>query len=168
MSYRVHGILQARILEWVAVPFSRASSQPRGWTQVFHIADGFFTSWAPRELSLSQNGQTDHVCTHVLCVCVCVGAQFCMCGCVLAWRIPGAEELGGLLTMGSQSRTRLKRLSSSSSSSRLRETGWEWKKEKSHWTKILLGYVGIHNRGFYAQTQLFFALLVFIITYTLK
>ena len=33
-DYTVHGILQARILEWVAFPFSRASSQPRNWTQV--------------------------------------------------------------------------------------------------------------------------------------
>ena len=44
-----HGILQARILEWVAIPFSRGSSQLRGWTQVSHIAGGFFTSWATRE-----------------------------------------------------------------------------------------------------------------------
>ena len=45
-DYTDHGILQARILEWVAFPFSRASSQPRGWTQVSHIAGRFFTSWA--------------------------------------------------------------------------------------------------------------------------
>ena len=45
----VHGILQARILEWVAFPFSRGSSQPRDGTQVSHIAGGFFTSWATRE-----------------------------------------------------------------------------------------------------------------------
>ena len=45
----VHGILQARIVEWVAYPFSRASSQPKDWTQVFCIAGGFFTSWATRE-----------------------------------------------------------------------------------------------------------------------
>ena len=44
MDYTVHGILQARILEWVAVPFSRGSSQPRDQTQVSHIAGGFFTS----------------------------------------------------------------------------------------------------------------------------
>ena len=43
---RVHGILQARILEWVAFPFSRRSSQPRDRTQVSHTADRFFTSWA--------------------------------------------------------------------------------------------------------------------------
>ena len=40
----VHGILQARILEWVAIPFFRGSSQPRDPTQVFHIAGRFFTS----------------------------------------------------------------------------------------------------------------------------
>ena len=39
----VHGILQAGILEWVAIPFSRGSSQPRDRTQVSHIADRFFT-----------------------------------------------------------------------------------------------------------------------------
>ena len=49
MDYTVHGILQARILEWVAFPFSRGSSQPRDWIQVSHTAGGFFTSWATRE-----------------------------------------------------------------------------------------------------------------------
>ena len=49
MNYTVHGILQARILEWVAFPFSRGSSQPRDRTQVSHIAGGFFTSWVTRE-----------------------------------------------------------------------------------------------------------------------
>ena len=43
MDYRVHGILQARILEWVAFSFSRGSSQPRDWTQVSHTAGRFFT-----------------------------------------------------------------------------------------------------------------------------
>ena len=45
----VHGILQARILEWVAIPFSRGSSWPRDRTQVFHIAGRCFTIWATRE-----------------------------------------------------------------------------------------------------------------------
>ena len=43
MDCRVHGILQTRILEWVAFPFSRGSSQPRDRTQVSRIAGGFFT-----------------------------------------------------------------------------------------------------------------------------
>ena len=46
MDYTVHVILQARILEWVAFPFSRGSSQSRNQTQVSHIAGEFFTSWA--------------------------------------------------------------------------------------------------------------------------
>ena len=50
------GILQARILEWVAIPFCRASSQLRDWTQVSHIASEFFTSWATREAQKTQRG----------------------------------------------------------------------------------------------------------------
>ena len=46
MDCIVQGILQARMLEWVALPFSSGSSQPRDWTQVSRIAGGFFTSWA--------------------------------------------------------------------------------------------------------------------------
>ena len=44
MDYTVHGILQARILEWVAFPFSRGSFQPRDRTQVSRIVGRFFTS----------------------------------------------------------------------------------------------------------------------------
>ena len=44
MDYTVHGILQARILEWVATPFSRGSSQPRNQTGVSCIAGGFFAN----------------------------------------------------------------------------------------------------------------------------
>ena len=44
MDYTVHGVLQARILEWVAFPFSRGSSQPRDPTQVSCIAGRFLTS----------------------------------------------------------------------------------------------------------------------------
>ena len=45
----LHGILRARILEWVVYPFSRGSSWPRNWTEVSCIVGGFFTSWATRE-----------------------------------------------------------------------------------------------------------------------
>ena len=44
MDSTVHGILQARTLDWVAFPFFRGSSQPRDRTQVSYIAGGFFTS----------------------------------------------------------------------------------------------------------------------------
>ena len=49
VDYTVHRILQARILEWVAIPFYMGSSQPRDQTQVSHTAGRFFTSWATRE-----------------------------------------------------------------------------------------------------------------------
>ena len=46
MDYTVHGILQARLLEWVAFPFSRGPYQSRDQIQVSHIAGGLLTSWA--------------------------------------------------------------------------------------------------------------------------
>ena len=58
MDYTVHGILQVRILKWVAFPSSRGSSQPRDQTQVSHIAGGFFTSWTTREAH-SQKGMKE-------------------------------------------------------------------------------------------------------------
>ena len=45
----VHRILQARTLEWVAMPSSRGSSPPRDWTQVSRIADRLLTVWATRK-----------------------------------------------------------------------------------------------------------------------
>ena len=45
----IHGNLQARILEWVAIPFSRGSSWPRDWIWVSCIAGRFFTIWAITE-----------------------------------------------------------------------------------------------------------------------
>ena len=48
-GFSVHGILQAIILQWVAILFSRGSSWPRDRTQVSCIAGRFFTAWAIRE-----------------------------------------------------------------------------------------------------------------------
>ena len=50
VDYTVHGLLQARILEWVAFPFSRVSSQTRNRTLDSHTAGRFFASWAIREV----------------------------------------------------------------------------------------------------------------------
>ena len=52
----VFGILQARILEWVAVPFSRGSSWPKDWTWVSCIAGGFFTVWVTKEPQSTMSG----------------------------------------------------------------------------------------------------------------
>ena len=56
MDYTVHGILQARILEWEAVPFSRGSSKPRDWTHISRIEGTFFTSWVTREAQEYRSG----------------------------------------------------------------------------------------------------------------
>ena len=82
----VHEILQGRILEWAAVPFSRVSSWPRDRTCVSCITGKFFTIWATREVINSS---------------------------VLAWRIPGMGSLVAAIYGVAQSRTRLKVLSSS-------------------------------------------------------
>ena len=53
----VHGILQSRILEWVAISFSRGSSQPRDRTLASYTASRFFTIWAIR----GKNGVDDPI-----------------------------------------------------------------------------------------------------------
>ena len=71
-----HGILQARILEWVAIPFSRGSSGPRDQILVSCIGGRFFTVWASRATQKTQgteNGGLLGLRTRVcVCVCVCV------------------------------------------------------------------------------------------------
>ena len=81
-SPSVHGILQARILVWVALPFSRGSSQPRDQTQVSHTACRFFTIWACVR-AYTEKAMAPHSST-------------------LAWKIPWMEEPGRLQSMGSQ------------------------------------------------------------------
>ena len=80
MDYTVHGILQARILEWVAYPFSSGSSQPRNRTGVFCIAGGFFASWATTKAlivkreatrSLKESDTAEWLSTHnIYCPCI--------------------------------------------------------------------------------------------------
>ena len=48
-GFSVHGIFQAKVLEWIAISFSRESSRSRNWIQVSHIAGRCFTVWATRE-----------------------------------------------------------------------------------------------------------------------
>ena len=64
-----HGILQARILKWVAFTFSTGSSQPRDWTQVSWIAGEFFTNWAIREAQKSALVQFSSVTQSCLTLC---------------------------------------------------------------------------------------------------
>ena len=54
-GFSVHGVFQARVLEWVAIAFSRGSSQPRDRTWVSRIVGRCFTLWATREAKLKQS-----------------------------------------------------------------------------------------------------------------
>ena len=66
MRYTIHGILQARILEWVAVPFSRWSSQLRDQSQVVPTASRFSISWATREALYAECSSVSQLCP-ILC-----------------------------------------------------------------------------------------------------
>ena len=57
-GYTVHGILKARILEWVVFPFFRGSSEPRDRTQISHTAGRFFLSWATGKAKNTGVGST--------------------------------------------------------------------------------------------------------------
>ena len=72
----VHGISQARILEGVAISFSRGSSRPRDRTWVFHIVGRHFTVWATREFTILTISLHDSLLPHLVCVCVCVCDHF--------------------------------------------------------------------------------------------
>ena len=70
----IHGILQARLLEWVAIPFSKGSLQPSNWTQVSWIAGGLFTVWAAREATTTKllvNGVKKKASEHFVCISTC-------------------------------------------------------------------------------------------------
>ena len=93
MDSIVHGILQPRVPEWVAFPFSRGSFQPPDRTQVSCIAGGFFTIWATREAQslvlkhLLPSPQNSHHraawwCQH-LCQLICSSLSLRM-GCLLS------------------------------------------------------------------------------------
>ena len=75
-GYTVHGILQARLLEWVAFPCSRGSSQPRDQTQVSCIAGGFFNNWAIREAPKLR--KTRHRYQKIYC-------RYCYTLCYILW-----------------------------------------------------------------------------------
>ena len=113
VDYTVHGILQASILEWVAFPFSRGSSQPRNRTQVSCIAGRFFTSWVTREAQ--EYWSSSLVAQMVKCLPAMRDARVGSLGwedplekemathsSTLAWRIPWMQEPGGLQAMGLQ------------------------------------------------------------------
>ena len=119
----VHGIFQARVLEWVAISFSRESSQPRDWTRVSHIAGRRFIVWATREDLLYKSfliccsGLARYLSGKRVCLPVQEPQEMWVWplgqedpleketatnSSILAWRIPWTEDPGGLQSLGSQ------------------------------------------------------------------
>ena len=110
-GFSVHGILQARILKWIAMSSSRGSSQPRDWTQVSFILSimsqiiGAFSTWlgaslvaqtvknlpAMQKTQVWSLGQEDPL-----------EKEMAPHSSILAWRIPWTEKPGGLQSMGLQ------------------------------------------------------------------
>ena len=92
------GIFQARVLQWVAISFSRGSSQPRDQTWVSPILGRFFTIWATREDCLLRKLLTK---CKIQSVCD-LGTPLAPHSSTLAWKIPWTQEPGGLQSMGSR------------------------------------------------------------------
>ena len=82
MNYIVHGILQARILEWVAFPFSRGSSQLRYQTQVSHIAGRFLYCLSQMWNACRSNPRSHGILTpfRLRPGCICVYETFLSAG----------------------------------------------------------------------------------------
>ena len=94
----IYGILQARILEWVAIPFSRGSSRPRDWTQVSRIAGRLLTIWATREAVVKNPAtmqETQEMWVQPLRQQDPLEEGNATHFSFLTWRIPGTEEPGG-------------------------------------------------------------------------
>ena len=83
----VHGIFQARVLEWVAISFSRGSSQPRDWTWVSALQADFLTFEPLGKPRQSLRNKND------LCVCVCVlvaQSRLTLCD-LMGYSLPGSS-----------------------------------------------------------------------------
>ena len=119
----VRGILQARILEWIAISFSRGSSWPRDWTQVSRIAGRHFTDWPWifyrikmfENYSTSQFQGTSLVAQTVKHLSTMweswvwalgwedpLEKEMAIHSSTVAWKIPWTEEPGTLQSMGLQ------------------------------------------------------------------
>ena len=73
----IHGILQARVWEWVAIPFSRGSSQPRDWSWVSHITGRFFNIWSTREALMENSFFTEYILWACITYRQCCYIQVC-------------------------------------------------------------------------------------------
>ena len=94
----VHGVLQARILEWIAISFSRVSFRPRDQIQVSRNAGRFFTVWATRGAFLCLLHSVYKLCyieIYWRITNVCVFTEVCfLCGCIMLSHVCVLEDTG--------------------------------------------------------------------------
>ena len=87
ITHQAHGILQARILQWVSIPFSRGTSQRMDGTCVSGIAGRFCIIWATREVLLDifkvyrLNHSFIYYFIHLMCKCLFTSFHCCCCCC---------------------------------------------------------------------------------------
>ena len=84
----VHGIFQARVLEWVAISFSRGSSRLRDQTQVSHIAGRWFAVWAPEKPILCARKCITVMWKHLACVRVALSGFSAVQLFATLWTVP--------------------------------------------------------------------------------
>ena len=111
-GFSLHGILQARILEWVAIFFSRGYSRPRNWTQVSCIAGRFLTIWATGESQVMSDSLWPHGLQRTRPPCPSL-SQWChptisssvvpFSSCLQSFRASGSFLMSQLFTSGDQS-----------------------------------------------------------------
>ena len=124
-----------RILEWVAYPFSRGSSQPRNWTRVSSIAGGFFTNW---NHGSPQRTKPTAIIDRTSKLKILLEEEMATHSSILAWRIPWTEEPCGLQSTGSQkSQTWLSEHSAASSNRFYKSVIRVWNDHTSLWESLL-------------------------------
>ena len=130
----IHGIFQAKVLEWVAISFSRRSSQPRNWTWVSCIVGKCFTVWATREV----RGLTEIIYVTAQCLAQCnYSIYYCCCCLILICRFSNVfPQSSGALQWKWWSPPAV----SSSGYS------WRWKIHDKIWHTLSLGwYTGLRE-----------------------
>ena len=145
----VHGILQARILEWVAISFSRGSSPPRDWTWLSRIAGRFFTIWDSWEAPHTLKAMVFPVVMYRCESCLIKKAEYRRIDALKLWCWRRLLQVPWTARKANESI--LKEVSPEDSLEGLMklkfQTSATWYKEATHWKRLMLGKIEDVRRG---------------------